>query len=91
MARRGDKLPERLPGRPAPPERRAKNPRIEITPSPAQYRQLCRDLAALRAQGAASNTAAILEAVSHAADSAKVVGRSQKTVPKRLPRAKARR
>jgi hypothetical protein len=42
-------------------------PRIEITPSPGQYRQLCRDLEALRKAGAASNTAAILTAVHTAA------------------------
>lgn len=41
----------------------SKHPCIEITPSPAEYEQLCRDLAALREAGAASNTAAILQAV----------------------------
>jgi len=43
------------------------DPRIEITPTPAQYRQLCHDLAALRGAGAASNTAALLAAVRDAA------------------------
>jgi hypothetical protein len=45
----------------------ADNPCIEITPSPAQYRQLCRDLGALRRTGAASNTAAVIAAVRAAA------------------------
>lgn len=66
-------------------------PRIEITPTVAEYRELCRDLAELRAQGAPSNTAAILAAVSHAAAGAKVEGRSQKESPKRPPHAKSRR
>lgn len=66
-------------------------PRIEITPTVAEYRQLCRDLAKLREQGAPSNTTAILAAVSHAAANAKVRDRSLKEPPKRLPRAKARR
>lgn len=69
----------------------AANPRIEITPTPAQYEQLCRDLVRLRSHGAASNTAAILEAVSNAAAIGKVGRRSKKTASKRLPRAKARR
>lgn len=90
MAQRKDGS-ERPPRGAASPERLRGNPRIEITPSPAQYRRLCRDLAALRAQGATSNTAAILDAVHRAAGRAKVGGRSEKTVPKRLPRAKARR
>jgi hypothetical protein len=42
------------------------NPVIEITPTTDQYGQLCRDLATLRAAGAASNTEAVLRAV-HAA------------------------
>ena len=56
-------------------ERQAKaaNPRIEITPSVAQYEQLCRDLAALREAGAPSNTAAIIGAV-HAAVKAPMLG-----------------
>ena len=66
-------------------------PRIEITPTVAEYRQLCRDLAELRAQGAPSNTAAILAAVSHAAGGARVEAGSQKNASKRLPSAKARR
>jgi hypothetical protein len=41
-------------------------PRLEITPSEAQYEQLCRDLATLRKSGAPSHTAAIIQAV-HAA------------------------
>lgn len=43
------------------------NPLLEITPSPAEYDQLCRDLATLREAGAESNTAAVLAAVSLAA------------------------
>jgi len=43
------------------------NPCIEITPTPAEYEQLCRDLAKLRAKGAFSNTEAILLAVRAAA------------------------
>jgi hypothetical protein len=39
---------------------------IVITPSPRQYRQLCRDLEALRIAGAESNTDAVLAAVHEA-------------------------
>jgi hypothetical protein len=46
-------------------------PIIEITPSPEQYRQLCKDLKTLRAAGAESNTAAVLEAVHQAAQNAR--------------------
>jgi hypothetical protein len=53
------------------------NPRIEITPTVPQYRQLCRDLARLRSQGAPSNTAAILNAVHVAAD-APILGDSRR-------------
>jgi hypothetical protein len=42
------------------------NPRIEITPSITEYRQLCRNLKALRDAGAESNTEAILKAVEQA-------------------------
>jgi hypothetical protein len=48
-------------------------PNIEITPTPGQYRQLCRDLETLRAAGAASNTAAIVEAVHGAVDNARTM------------------
>jgi hypothetical protein len=41
--------------------------RIEITPTIAEYEQLCRDLKKLRGKGATSNTTAILEAVRAAA------------------------
>jgi hypothetical protein len=58
-------------------------PRIEITPTVAEYRQLCRDLAKLRAQGAPSNTAAILAAVSHAAKRPILNGVPKKARPKR--------
>ena len=51
--------------------RAAANPRIEITPSAAQYKQLCRDLAKLRRTGAPSHTAAIVAAV-HAAAAGKL-------------------
>jgi hypothetical protein len=50
----------------------ATNPRIEITPSVAQYRQLCRDLGKLRKLGAPTNTAAILDAVHVAAQGHKL-------------------
>jgi hypothetical protein len=43
---------------------------IVITPSPEQYRQLCSDLKTLHRRGADSNTAAVLEAVRSAAESA---------------------
>jgi hypothetical protein len=49
----------------------AANPHIEITPSVAQYEQLCRDLKKLRKLGAPSHTAAILAAV-HAAAAGKM-------------------
>ncbi|MGN6216149.1 MAG: hypothetical protein ACTHN7_04215 [Solirubrobacterales bacterium] len=41
--------------------------RIEITPTPNEYRQLCDDLRELRKHGAKTNTAAIVEAVRAAA------------------------
>ena len=41
--------------------------RIEITPTPSQYCELCRDLETLRGRGAHSNTEAILQAVRAAA------------------------
>lgn len=42
-------------------------PRIEITPTVAEYEQLCRDLSVLRKKGAATNTAAVIDAVHRAA------------------------
>ena len=42
---------------------------LVLTPSPSQYEQLVRDLATLREAGAESSTAAIVRAVSQAADS----------------------
>jgi hypothetical protein len=48
------------------------NPRIEITPTLAEYEQLCRDLRKLREAGAISNTAAILAAVRAAAGGRKI-------------------
>lgn len=51
--------------------------RIEITPSVAEYRQLCRHLKTLRSRGAKSNTTAILEAVRAAADGGKIRSRSK--------------
>lgn len=45
------------------------NPEILITPSPAEYERLIRDLETLRESGASSNTAAIIEAVSEKASS----------------------
>ena len=44
-----------------------------ITPSPSQYEQLVRDLDALRAAGADSNTSAIVGAVRREADSLRLV------------------
>lgn len=58
------------------------NPRIEITPSTAQYEQLCRDLDALRKAGASSNTAAIVEAV-HATARQRYRQRNQETAGRR--------
>lgn len=60
-------------------------PRIEITPTVAEYRQLCRNLAKLRAQGAPSNTAAILAAVSHAAHRPILGGVPKRREPKTAP------
>jgi hypothetical protein len=45
------------------------SPEIILTPSDSEYRQLIRDLETLRGAGAASNTAAIVNAVSPAAAS----------------------
>jgi hypothetical protein len=56
------------------------NPRIEITPSAAQYKQLCRDLAKLRKIGAPSHTAAIVEAV-HAAAAEGILGHGRYKTP----------
>jgi hypothetical protein len=56
------------------------SPRIEITPSPAQYKQLCRDLAKLRKTGATSHTAAIVQAV-HAAAAGGILGHDQNEMP----------
>ncbi len=56
------------------------NPRIEITPSRAQYKQLCRDLAKLRKTGATSHTAAIVQAV-HAAAAGRILGYDQNEKP----------
>jgi hypothetical protein len=55
------------------------DPIIEITPSPDYYRQLVRDLEALRAAGAASNTVAIVEAVHTAAADARRMAKPKKT------------
>ena len=54
------------------------NPRIEITPSVAEYEQLCRDLKILRRSGANSNTVAILDAVRAAASSDRIGVRSKR-------------
>jgi hypothetical protein len=51
---------------PSPEHKRPRIPCIEITPTSAQYEQLCRDLKMLRKLGAPSHTAAIVQAV-HAA------------------------
>lgn len=55
---------------------------IIITPSPGQYRRLCRDLEIMREAGATSYTTAIIDAVHRAAegydgDSKKMAGRRQ--------------
>ena len=52
-------------------EAQGRRPRLEITPSLAQYRQLLCDLKKLRKLGAPSHTAAILSAV-HAAATGKL-------------------
>lgn len=67
------------------------NPCIEITPSPAEYRQLCRDLAALRNAGAESNTSAILAAVRAAADGRIVGGTNKRRAAQQRPRHGNRR
>jgi hypothetical protein len=69
----------------------ARGPRIEITPSPAQYEQLCRDLKILRKGGAASNTAAILDAVRAAAAGGTVGGGRRKPSGKRPVSPRSRR
>lgn len=58
--------------------RKQTNPQIEITPSRAEYEQLCRDLAILRKAGAASNTAAIVKAIHVAALGDNVVASDDK-------------
>lgn len=63
----------------------AANPRIEITPTEAQYEQLCSDLKKLRRAGAISNTVAIIEAVRVAAGADKVGGRPHKEHGGRSP------
>jgi hypothetical protein len=50
-------------------------PRIEITPSVSEYRQLCDDLRELRKKGAKTNTAAIVEAVRAAALGGRIAAR----------------
>jgi hypothetical protein len=66
-------------------------PRIEITPSAAQYEQLCRDLKILREGGAPTNTAAILEAVRAAAAGGTVGGGRRKPSGKRPASPRSRR
>lgn len=63
----------------------AVNPRIEITPTEAQYEQLCSDLKKLRRAGAISNTVAIIEAVRVAAGADKVGGSPHNGHGKRSP------
>ncbi len=70
----------------------AKHPCIEITPTPAEYEQLCRDLAALREAGAESNTAAILKAVHSAGETHMLKGDQRKRRTARTrPRHSTRR
>ena len=63
----------------------ARGPHIEITPSAAEYEQLCRDLAALRKAGAETNTAAVVDAV-HKAAKQRYPKRVKKTPGKRRKR-----
>ncbi len=60
----------------APRKNNGKVIRIEITPSAAEYRQLCDDLGELRKRGAETNTAAIVEAVRAAASGGRIDTRS---------------
>lgn len=60
----------------------AAHPHLEITPSPAEYEELCRDLGKLRKLGAPSNTAAILAAV-HAAAAGKMPHGKRKNAGRR--------
>lgn len=55
----------------------AAGPLIEITPTAAEYEELCRDLGKLRKLGAPSNTAAVLAAVHTAAAGKKTQGKSK--------------
>ena len=73
------------------PRKRAVSPvRIEITPSVSEYRQLCRDLKTLRGKGAASNTAAILDAVRAAAANGKIRSTPRKNGTKAQQRLRPR-
>jgi hypothetical protein len=74
-----------MPTRPT--NKRLSAPRIEITPTPEQYDQLCRDLKALRRSGAPTNTAAILDAVRAAAARSKI---QRTTTAKRTRGARSR-
>jgi hypothetical protein len=65
------------------PTERASHPTIEITPTVEQYEQLCRDLSKLRQAGALSNTAAIVDALHHAAGRGKVGGARTKKAGRR--------
>lgn len=66
---------------------RSSGPRIEITPSPSEYRQLVSHLRTLREAGAESNTAAILAAVKDAAAGGKI---QRTSTPKRTRGARQR-
>jgi len=65
------------------------NPCIEITPTPAEYEQLCNDLKTLRSAGATSNTSAILEAVRVAAKGPKLVAPRKSRAARTRPPARA--
>jgi hypothetical protein len=68
------------------------NPCIEITPTPAEYEQLCLDLKTLREAGAASNTAAILQAVHLAGETHRLKGtQSKRRAAQTRPRHGTRR
>lgn len=69
LRHRSMRTERRSPGLAAAPAGQPSNPRLEITPTLSEYRQLCRDLRKLRKLGAPSHTQAIVSAV-HAAASA---------------------
>jgi hypothetical protein len=72
------------------PSRQGAATEVAITPSGEQYRRLVHDLDVLRAAGAESNTAAIIDAVHQAANKARTMGetpmpRQRKSAPGPAP------